>query len=65
MEHINKPEHSLHSGKNFNKEHGPRVKPIHHRLGFWIGFVLIVVALFIYIASENLSIQPATEQTKP
>lgn len=56
METLHKPEHSLQSGKNFNKSHNP--KSIHHKWGFWLGMVLIMVAVAIYIMSENLSIQP-------
>ncbi len=59
---ITKPEHSLHNGKNFYKAHHKNGKLIHQRWGFWLGLILIAVALIIYIASENLSIQPATEQ---
>ena len=48
----------LHNGKNFNKVHGVEAKPIHHRPIFWVGCVLVLIAVVIYVMSVDLSIQP-------
>lgn len=59
---MNKPEHSFRNEKNFNRPThlGPYWKRMHHDWRFWVGMVLIFVALFIYVMSEDLSIQPAS-----
>lgn len=63
METLHKPEHHLQSGKNFNKPHRSITKPLHHHWGFWLGVVLISVALVIYITSIDFTIQPTIQQT--
>jgi hypothetical protein len=59
METLHKTEHNLHSEKNFNKHHGPYYKRMHHDWRFWLGVVLILSALCIYIMSVDFTIQPA------
>jgi hypothetical protein len=58
MENLHKQEHSLHNNNNFNKHHTPYWKRMHQDWRFWIGFVLIIIALSIYIMSVDFSIQP-------
>ena len=62
METLHHPEHNLHSGKNFNKHHGPYWKRMHHDWRFWVGVVFIMVALTIYTVTVDFTIQPATTQ---
>jgi hypothetical protein len=61
METLHKPEHSLHTEKNFYKHHGPYWKRMHHDWRFWVGVVLIMVALYIYIVSVDFTIQPVVK----
>jgi len=64
METLHKPEHNLHSEKNFNKHHGPYYKNMHKDWRVWVGVVLIMVALTIYIMSVDFTIQPALPPTR-
>ncbi|MHB8260481.1 MAG: hypothetical protein ACYDCN_07295 [Bacteroidia bacterium] len=59
---LHNPEHNLHSGKNFNKHHGPYWKRMHHDWRFWVSMVLVMVALSIYTMSVDFTIQPTTTQ---
>jgi uncharacterized integral membrane protein len=54
-------EHSFRNQKNFNKQThlGPYWKRMHQDWRFWVGMVLIIVALAIYVMSENFAVQPA------
>ena len=63
METLHKPEHSLENQKNFTKHHdGPYWKRMHLDWRVWVGVVLIMVALSIYIVSVDFTIQPAPVQ---
>jgi hypothetical protein len=59
METLHKTEHNLHSEKNFYKQHHPYYKHMHKDWRFWVGVVLILVALTIYTMSVDFTIQPA------
>jgi len=58
---MNQIEHRFQNQKNFNKPThlGPYWKRMHQDWRFWIGIVLIMVALSIYIMSEDFAVQPA------
>jgi len=59
---MNKHEHSFRNEKNYNRpEHLPPYwKRMHHDWRFWVGLVLIFTSLFIYIATEDFTIQPTS-----
>jgi hypothetical protein len=59
METLHKPEHNLHNEKNFYKQQYPYYKTMHKDWRVWVGVVLIMVALTIYIMSVDFTIQPA------
>jgi hypothetical protein len=62
MNTLHTPEHHLDSGKNFNKHHGPYYKRMHKDWRIWVGVVIILVAISIYIVTVDFSIQPAATQ---
>ena len=45
----------------FNHEHKFHLKRIHHTLGFWIGVILIFVAITYYIVSVDFAFAPAKQ----
>ncbi len=54
------PQHSLENQKNYKKHHTSSWKNMHTDWRMWVGLVIIVVALSIYVMSVDFSIQPAT-----
>jgi hypothetical protein len=45
--------------------HRPRWRRIHHDWRFWVFLVLMVTAMVIYIASEDLSVGPRGQRRQP
>ena len=55
-------DHILRNEKKFNRpEHMPPYwRRMHRDWRFWVGLIAIFTAIFIYIMTEDLSIQPAS-----
>jgi len=48
-----------------HRPHVPRWKRIHHSPFFWVAAVFIMVAMIIYVTTNNLSIGPGTKALSP
>lgn len=55
---LQQPPHNLHHGKYTNTPKQVKFKPVHQRLSFWIGVILVFVAIGIYIMSVDFTVQP-------
>ena len=55
-------EHHEHHREQHQEHHAPRRK-IHHRPAFWLAVILMLAAMWMYLASMFESFQP--DQPKP
>jgi hypothetical protein len=64
---MNDPKFQQHGGDH-QAEHppsGPRWKRIHHSPFFWVAACFIMLAMVIYITSNNLSMRPGRSVQPP
>lgn len=64
---MNDPKFHQHGGAHAAEHppHGPYCKRMHHSPFFWIAAVFIMVAMIIYVTTNNLSIGPGTKSPQP
>lgn len=64
---MNDPKFQQHGGAHGSQHppHGPYWKRMHHSPFFWIAAVFIMVAMVIYVTTNNLSLGPGTQSDKP
>lgn len=61
------PYYQPHSGGHGGEHppHGPYWKRMHHSPFFWVAVVCIMLAMTIYVLSNNLTVAPDAKTTKP
>ena len=64
---MNDPKFQQHGGAHAAEHppHGPAWKRMHHSPFFWVAAVFILVAMIIYVTTNNLSIGPGTKSAQP
>ena len=50
-----------HSRQHHNTEHPPK-KGVHHSPWFWPAVILMLVAMFYYVFSDDLALAPGPQQ---
>lgn len=53
-----------HDHKNHDPQHSHR-KPLHHDWRAWVVVVLMLVAMAIYVLSDNESLMPGSKKLQP
>jgi hypothetical protein len=49
--------HDQHGHHN-HQTHPKQNRPIHHKWWFWVGLILMLVGMGIYVTSDNEALQP-------
>ncbi len=64
---MNDPKFQQHGGAHAAEHppHGPAWKRIHHRPFFWMAAVFLLVAMVIYVVTNNLSVGPGGQPRQP
>jgi hypothetical protein len=52
------PHDHKHSDHEHHGNQPPRNRPIHHKWWFWVGVLLMLGGMVVYIMSDNLGIGP-------
>ena len=58
MANEHKLPHHNHDHHNHAGSTPPRTRPLHHKWQFWVAIVLMLAAMFAYVATMDESIQP-------
>jgi hypothetical protein len=64
---MNDPKFQQHGGAHSAEHppHGPRWKRMHHSPFFWVAAVFIMVAMVIYVTTNNLTMVPGKSAQPP
>lgn len=59
--------HQHNRGQNQKEEypHGPYWKRVHHHWYFWVGMLLMLMAIGTYIMTEDLAWLPSSQSPQP
>ncbi len=64
-QHEHSPHHPLPHRHAAPDGPGPYWRRAHHDWRFWVGVVLMVGAMVVYVTSENLAFRPRIQQPVP
>jgi len=45
--------------------HGPYWKRMHHSPFFWVAFIFLMAAMFVYVITNNLALRPGKKAREP
>jgi len=54
--------HHEHHGSSEQHGHGQRRRPLHHDWRLWVAVLLMLLAMFAYVASDNEALAPGGDK---